>query len=685
MSNSPIPPIGFTPPSSGSAPGQVVQIVSLPDALQNSSRALRMDGEVVQHNRDGSIRIKTPEGNVDVNVRGRQPQPGQKVEMEVAAGNPPKTATIRNAPQAPAQPPPTNSQAPSTPPPPATNVQVPQTPVAARPPATATTTTPTATTPTTAPAPAPVDSTGKPLPPLPTSYPAPTKPIAATTNPAQLPQLTNGQIVRLTPVLPSQLPTLQQSVMPSIAPEGSLINSQLGTVNFQAGLIARGAQDGLLKNLIQIIKPGAAPLPNLQPPGTSSSSAPQVTQAPQQPLTAQQTIAKILGSIFSNTPAVPNIRIASTMPLMPSLAGSASLENTLTQSMPSLRPLMFDARILDIKLPQVKIMSTPSNTQPGSFINATSHQNSGNHLSSTIKIPMDVLSGGAKPAGIIATVTGFTPQNLPLISIQWPNSTAPQNYILQFASSNLQTGSQLVLQPQSLTPALGQTTNTLRPVLPLLQASMLWPAMDETFQTLMQTSPQLAQTLGKIIPSPANPSQMGPAAMLFIAAARAGDLQNWLGEKRIDALQKISRQSLMSRLSGELTTLASSADSQTTEWRSYPLPLLWQSEISKVMLHMHHDRGANEQNEGESGTHFIMDLQLTRMGDVQLDGLLKEKRLDLIIRTQVPISQSMQEQMRKAYADALNGTDIYGELAFQGDLKNWMQVVKREEMYQANA
>jgi hypothetical protein len=340
---------------------------------------------------------------------------------------------------------------------------------------------------------------------------------------------------------------------------------------------------------------------------------------------------------------------------------------------------MFDARILEIKLPQVQLMNAASNAT------GAAQTTMNNPLSASIKIPMDVLSGGAKPTGIVATVTGFTPQNLPLISIQWPNTATPQNYILQFASGNLEPGSQITLLPQPSTGTAPANPAGLRPLMALLQPSMLWPAMDETFQTLMQLSPQLAQALTKAIPSPANAAQLGPAAMLFIAAARAGDLQNWLGDKRIEALQKAGRQSLITRLSGELSSLTTQSDAPTADWRSYPLPLLWQSEISKIMLHVHHDRGANQQDEGQGGTRFIFDLQLTRMGDVQLDGLLRDKRLDLIIRTQVPISQSMQQAMRLAYADALNGTDIYGELSFQGDLKNWMQVVKREEMFGANA
>lgn len=655
MANTPIPPIGLPPQSPAQSSGQVVQIVSIPDALRNAaaSRPVRTEGEVVQQNKDGSVRIRTPQGDMDVQVRGRQPQAGQKVELDIAAGS--RTATLRPAPAQPAPPPLPQTPPVTGQPVPQPNIPLPQTPP---------------TRPTPLPAPVPVNANGKPLPPLPTSYPAPAKPVTSPQGSA-LPPLTTGQIVRLTPVLPAQAQTLQQSTMPVINADIP-ISTQLSKTTFQADLIARTAQDSLQKTMIQTVKPTITPIPTIQP-----ASA----QAPVQPQTTQQTIAKILGAIFSNQPATPDLKISSTLPMMPSITGSTALENSITPSMPTLKPLMLDAKILEIKLPQVQILSTPSNTIDGAKAAMT------DTLSASIKLPVDVLAGAAKPAGIVATVTGFTPQNLPLINIQWPNTTVPQNYILQFASGNLEPGSQLVLLPQPAAGNVPANAAGLKPLMPLLQSAMLWPAVDDIFQTLMQTSPQMAQALGKIIPSPANPSQLGASALLFIAATKAGELQNWMGDKRIDALQKIGKQSLMSRLAGEISSLTSSAsnDGPATEWRSTPIPLLWQNEISKVMFHVHHDRGANEQDESGNSTRFIMDLNLTRMGDVQLDGLLREKRLDLVIRTQVPISKSMQQAMRVAYATALDGSDIYGELSFQGDLKNWMHVVKREEMFGANA
>lgn len=200
--------------------------------------------------------------------------------------------------------------------------------------------------------------------------------------------------------------------------------------------------------------------------------------------------------------------------------------------------------------------------------------------------------------------------------------------------------------------------------------------MDDVFQSFYQATPQAAQILARTIPSPANPANLGPSLLLFAAAAKAGDLQGWLGDKKLEMIHKIGKGDLVSRLSSETAVLASGSDASPTDWKSFPVPLLWQNEISRVLFHVRQEPRDKDNPDQEAGTRFVLDLALDRMGDVQLDGIVRGKRLDIILRTQIPVSIPMQEAMKKAYADALDGSDIFGELGFQGDMKQWM-VVKR--------
>ncbi|PZQ44352.1 MAG: hypothetical protein DI551_10300 [Micavibrio aeruginosavorus] len=652
--------------------GQVVKIVSLPEGLQNNARSLRIEGEVVAQNKDGSVRIKTDQGTIDIQARGRQPQEGQKIEIEIPAGSPPRQATVRPAPtpqvpipQTPVATPQSTTTAPLPQTPattqPTSPQPVPQTPAATQPPATS----------------APLDP-AKPLPPpLPQSYQPP--PQGIPTQPQTLPPLTEGQIVRLLPIPPAQAQALiqQQPAMPvqapvfsAISPE-SVVASQLVRATSQADLIAKSTQDSLLKSSLQISK-SAPELSAFQ------KDAPLLTNTP------QGSWLKAPGAFpppaQTNTPALQgDVDIVAPQSLLSVLTGATGADDDgiaqfIKQTIAAPNVIQLDAKIINVKMPDVQLMpDVAQDSTPPLPKNAGAE-----FLKTSVPSP---LATDAKPSIVTGIVTGFTAQNLPLVSIKWPTGNISQNFVLQFAAGNLEVGSELILQPQPANPALGKAgIASILSSWPLFDAAPLWPVMDDIYQTLLQTSPALAQAMARVSPSPANGSQLGAAAMLFVATVRAGDFTNWLGDKKLEALSKISKADLASKLSQEGNAVnRSNADAPANDWKTYPLPLLWQNEISKVMFHVRHEPHDNEKDNKDGATRFVMDLSLTRMGDVQLDGLVRGKRLDVVIRTQLPISLSMQDAMRTAYAKALDGTDVFGDIGFQSDVKNWLRVEKRED------
>lgn len=594
-----------------------MQIVSLPDALQNNARAIRLEGEVVRQNNDGSVRVRTPQGDIDINVRGRQPQEGQRVEVDISAGSPPRNATLRPAPAAPPQQP--APPATTAPPPTETPLPPPPTrPLPAAPPAQGQT-----------PTPIPTDGTGQPLQPVTgqTPKPAPDKPglpaQGAETAPPKkslpsLPPLAAGTTVKL--------------VAQPLATE--TISTTILKTQTQAATIAQKTQGTLMSTLLQAVK---SVLPDS--------------------LTAQATNNGLSNIKPGATPATPqNI---------------------------AMQPLVLSAKIVSLTLPSGQTLTVPT---PVTSMAATPQ---------------------TTPSLLTVTIAEVTPQNQPIVPVPVDAKGTIQNFVLQSPPATVPVGTQITLQPQviastpvmtgdaSLMPlpastgaAMPQPISTLPPawraMLPLMQASPLWPAMDELFQTFYQATPQAAQVLGRTIPSPSNGANFGAAVMLFAAALKSGDLQAWMGEKKLEMIQKLGKDSILSRLSGETSSLAANNDASATDWKSFPIPLLWQNEISKILFHVRKEPSENEQEQGQGGTRFVMDLSLTRMGDVQLDGLVRGRRLDLIVRTQLPVSAMMQEAMATAYSTALDGTDIYGEIGFQSDRTNWENILQRQDTLAAS-
>ena len=59
--------------------------------------------------------------------------------------------------------------------------------------------------------------------------------------------------------------------------------------------------------------------------------------------------------------------------------------------------------------------------------------------------------------------------------------------------------------------------------------------------------------------------------------------------------------------------------------------------------------------------------------------------IDLIVRTQEPFSRVMQLQMKSAYADAMDMSDLAGDLSFQNDPQSWVNIqVQDNETFKAN-
>lgn len=103
------------------------------------------------------------------------------------------------------------------------------------------------------------------------------------------------------------------------------------------------------------------------------------------------------------------------------------------------------------------------------------------------------------------------------------------------------------------------------------------------------------------MPSPANPASMAPAILFFVAAMRGGDIQNWLGEKALDALRRSGKAEILTRLTREVSGLArTAAEPATQDWRMLAFPLYWNGDIQKLPLYYRHDRPPEKEDENDT-------------------------------------------------------------------------------------
>jgi hypothetical protein len=372
----------------------------------------------------------------------------------------------------------------------------------------------------------------------------------------------------------------------------------------------------------------------------------------QNPNNAQQPATQNLFS-QSNLTATGILKASSIIPSTNTLNlndGATNIRASLLTN--QAQPSVTDLRIITIQSPSGGNASLPSNT-PALQIGQV----------------LGLATGAITPSGNpiiqinVNNSVSLATQNPPIASVP-----TPQLFALNYPATNLLKGTQLVLQPTS------NASNTAA------ASSQSWPALTDTLELLLsQLTPAQGQSLLNTVPRPASAGfQFTAAAMIFIAATRGGDIAGWMGG-RADGILKAAgdKDNVASRLLrdiGASTGRPAGADAPPSiqnapDWRGHTLPLLFGMEITKMNLWTKPfgDDESNNDTEQNKGMRFIVDLDLSRMGNVQLDGLIQPyaKRLDLALKTEQEFGSDTRTHIRGLWHNALTQIDMSGGIEFQ--------------------
>lgn len=652
-----------------------VQIIDATGKLARVDTPQTVAGEVSKVNKDGTVEIKTDQGTLTVRPRERvYPAEGQKIEIDLSAGAPPKQATLRPAP-APSQPTPATS----LPAPPSSSA--PKVEINAPPPAEKPVTRPQ------------IDQATQASLTRQQEAQAPAKPTAVPTTPQPLPE---DAIVRLTPLPAGQAKQLVDHIIQTI---------QLRVTN-AAFMSTQAAQAAMTQELTHMI-------PSL-PRATLQNIAQQATAMPgalKTPLTALNNAINARDSGTALTPSLQPLRSpvenfmrqvltqGSSFMTLPSSALSTQI-----MSLPANSPVVHLAQLQNapefskLSLPGPALAEgadIPATTTPAFKANSLMDARVQNItplntpiLSVKADIPSLPLQPGATPRALTAQVITMTPQQFPVISLMLPGASNPQLFTLNFPATNLMPGATLTVVPQPTVPAGIPATP---PTAFELMSGFRWPAFDEfaDLENMIFPHSPATQTLANILPQPGQPAKLPAAALLFIAAVRAGDINAWLGDKNVDALRRMGKAEFVARLAREFSGLNKLASEPVTpEWRGMSIPLYSDGQIDKIHLYYRHsnhgDDRDQEQAEKGKGTRFVMDLNLSHMGPVQLDGYTRGQQVDLIVRTQKPFGAGARYEMTQRYIKALEKAGFEGALLFQAQPEKFVNIAARPDLISAS-
>lgn len=184
-------------------------------------------------------------------------------------------------------------------------------------------------------------------------------------------------------------------------------------------------------------------------------------------------------------------------------------------------------------------------------------------------------------------------------------------------------------------------------------------------QQLRETSP-MAVRLATLLPPPSAPLARRVHA-LFAALRRIGGS---LGKVNPDSTSAgatgFERGGTVAR---ELTGLARpAAEANGDNWRAIEVPMVGGELIRPVCLYLRDRRRRRAGGNGRADDkRFVVEAQLSRLGRVQIDGLVRAGShcVDLIVRSEVSLDETMRQDIRSIFLAAGEIAGLTGEVGFQ--------------------
>jgi len=274
-------------------------------------------------------------------------------------------------------------------------------------------------------------------------------------------------------------------------------------------------------------------------------------------------------------------------------------------------------------------------------------------------------------APVIAKVEMVTSNGSPILK------TADSHFVIKTPVS-VPVGSVVIFEAGIVTSETGiQDISSFQPSgLPFSVHGDTWPALREALQILVPSTSPVAQAFRNTLSTPT--LNLVPTALFFLAALRLGSVDNWLGDNTLKFLRQVGKKELAERLGSDFGKLSSlSKETLADGWRSISIPLLHDEQLSQMQFYVRHqyDKDGEDKEKGaKPATRFILNLHLSRMGEMQLDGFVRKKNFDVILRTEEKLPFDMRRELMKRFAQGLDQVQMKGKISFQTRQQSWITI-----------
>ncbi|NVJ96566.1 MAG: hypothetical protein HWE25_00340 [Alphaproteobacteria bacterium] len=200
-----------------------------------------------------------------------------------------------------------------------------------------------------------------------------------------------------------------------------------------------------------------------------------------------------------------------------------------------------------------------------------------------------------------------------------------------------------------------------------------WPALTEASAALTQAPTTLAAT--QLAAKGADGGgKLANSLLFFLSVAGRHSPEQWLGKEIEQAIAR-QNETLLQSLKRDIGTLMRSATQEgPNEWRSLLLPLDPKNPdmpmIAMLFGNPHKSHGRHQEQSGdgsdlddkEEAQRFVLEVQFSVLGAVQLDGSVKGSHFDLSLRSQKALPSSLRQEAKQLFYLALEANGFVGNL-----------------------
>ncbi len=391
--------------------------------------------------------------------------------------------------------------------------------------------------------------------------------------------------------------------------------------------------------------------------GNTSVPIPSVGPQGSTPVTGQSQSSGAAAYAHTNSPGPKN------SPSFPGVSGNAGIavsKSSTTQLLSSNdQATVVRATIQRPPLSQkIALNSGSIDVKAGSQITLIASKSGGQNIASatgTVSIGTVIGSSGPSNAvkGIPVTTLHVQTTSLGTISYATPSP-------LQVgAQVNLVAFEELQQFPLGAAPISSMAFKT--PQVPILSE---WENLRNGINILMAQDPaQALSLLNRRIPSPN--SQLGGSLLFFLSALNGGSLDKWLGQDFRRTLENAGHQSLLSSMDDDFATLARiNSEPGGNDWKNLTFPFYDGANLRQIKM-FYRQRHKDQNNPDDDSTRFVIELDLSKSGPMQLDGLFNKLRFDLVLRSQLELPEELRQHVSRIFDTNLEITGIQGNLVFQ--------------------